>query len=191
MRRADGSIVSLVHAGDPAPGGGTFRSAFEPVINNRGDILFLGDLTPSPDRRLATGVFLWRNGNVIAIARPGQEMPGGGNLVRTAQQHGNWCINDSGEVAFSALLDTDSLGLGSFDTGLYVWSGGSLRLVARTGMDFPAVGTLLKLAPPLIFGEPFSGAVLNARGDMVFQGTFQDGPFIRGVLLKVDKRQGG
>jgi len=189
LRRPDGSIVSLVHAGDPAPGGGTFRSASEPVINNRGDVLFIGDLTPAPDRKLNTGVFVWRNGQVIAIAQPGQAMPGGGNLVRTAEQYGNWTMTDTGDVAFSALLDRDTLGLGSFDTGLYVWSNGSLRLVARTGMDFPGVGTLIKLAPPLIFNEPFSGALINARGDIVFQGTFVDqNSNFTGFLLKIDKR---
>jgi hypothetical protein len=194
LRRPDGSMVSLVHAGDPAPGGGTFRSAFEPVINSRGDVLFRGDLTPPPDRGLATGFFLWRDGQVIAIARPGQEMPGGGNLVRTAFQHGNWTMNDSGDVAFSALLDSDSLGLGDFDMGLYVWSSGSLRLVARTGMDFPGLGTLIKLSPPLFFGEPFSGALIDGRGEVVFQGTFQipvsSQPNTIAALLKVDKRQG-
>lgn len=118
-------------------------------------------------------------------------MPGGGNLIPTGLQHGNWTLNDSGDVAFSGLLDTDSLGLGSFDTGLYLWSGGSLHLVARTGMDFPGLGTLLKLSPPLFFGEPFSGALINARGDIVFQGTFMDQNFnFTGALLRVDKRQG-
>jgi hypothetical protein len=122
---------------------------------------------------------------VLAIARPGQEMPGGGHLITTAVQYGNWTLNDGGDVAFSALLDTDSLGNGDFDMGLYVWSAGSLRLVARSGMDFPGVGTLVKLAPPFLF-DPFSGALINARGDMVFQGTFLDQNFnFTGVLLKV------
>src|SRR5260221_11098346 len=68
LRRVDGSIISLVHAGDPGPGGGTFRSAFEPAITNRGDILFLGDVTPPPDRNRATGSFLLRNGQAPAYA---------------------------------------------------------------------------------------------------------------------------
>ena len=118
-------------------------------------------------------------------------MPGGGNLIRMAFQYGNWTINDSGDVAFSALLDSDTLGLGNFDTGLYLWSGGALRVVARTGMEFPGVfGKLIKLSPPFFFGEPFSGALLNAQGDMVFQGTFQVGtsfPNMVGELLKVRK----
>ena len=44
-----GQIISIAHQGDPAPGGGTFRLAFGPAINNRGDVAFIGDLTPAPD----------------------------------------------------------------------------------------------------------------------------------------------
>ena len=116
-------------------------------------------------------------------------MPGGGNFVNAAAQYGNWTLNDSGDVAFSALLDTDSLGLDSSDMGLYAWSGGSLRLVARTGMNFPGVGTLIKLAPEFVFGLPFSGALINVRGDIVFQGTFLDqNSYLTSVLLKIDGR---
>ena len=45
---ATGKIRSIAHAGDPAPGGGVYRQAKSPVINNRGDIVFLGDLTSPP-----------------------------------------------------------------------------------------------------------------------------------------------
>jgi hypothetical protein len=74
--------------------------------------------------------------------------------------------------------------------GLYVWSGGSLRLVARTGMNFPGVGTLIELAPPFFFNDPFSGDLINARGDIVFQAFVDQNSSFTGVLLKVDKRQG-
>ena len=50
------------------------------------------------------------------------------------------------------------------DTGLYVWSHGSLRLVARTGTVIPGVGTVDQLVmkvvvipPPPVF-VPNSGA---------------------------------
>jgi hypothetical protein len=172
LRRSNGKIVSLVHQGDPAPGGGVFRSTpFGPVINAKDDVVFVGDLTPAPERLQDLGVFLARNGAVVPIAVPGTEMPGGGHLVTTAHQYGNWELNDNGVAAFSALLDTDTLGFGTNDTGLYRWRDGSLELVARTGMQVAGLGTLLSLSPPN-FVQPFSGALLNNKGRIVFQATF-------------------
>jgi hypothetical protein len=48
FRYADGTIISIAHMGDPAPGGGVFRHAFPEAINERGDVLIAGDLTETP-----------------------------------------------------------------------------------------------------------------------------------------------
>ena len=48
-------------------------------------------------------------------------------------------------MAFNCVLDTDVNADGSLDTGLFVWSGGALRLVARTGTVIPGVGTVAQL----------------------------------------------
>ena len=77
-----GIIQSIAHQGDPAPGGVVFRLAFGAVVNSRGDIVFIGDLTPAPDIGDALGVFLFSRGTTIAVARPGDAMPGGGTFVR-------------------------------------------------------------------------------------------------------------
>ncbi len=49
----NGKIQSIAHQGDPAPGGGTYRQAFGPVMNDAGDLVFVGDLTPPPDHSLS------------------------------------------------------------------------------------------------------------------------------------------
>ena len=54
-------------------------------------------------------------------------------------------VNNAGEVVFNATLDTDDNADDLPDTGLYVWSHGSLRLVARTGTVIPGVGTIAHL----------------------------------------------
>ena len=90
-------------------------------------------------------------------------------------------INNAGEVVFNGVLST-----GIRDTGLFVWSRGSLRLVARTGSVIPGVGTVSQLAmgaivippPPGFF--PNSGATNNDRGQVLFGATLSDGG---GVLL--------
>jgi hypothetical protein len=123
----------------------------------------------------------------IPVARPGNPMPGGGAFV-TASNLAGWQIdvNNAGEVVFNATLDTDDNADGVPDTGLFVWSHGSLRLVARTGTVIPDVGTVAHLVmnvvvfpPPTVF-VPNSGATNNDRGQVVFGATLADG---RGVLL--------
>jgi hypothetical protein len=193
---ATGKIRSVAHAGDQAPGGGVFRQAFSPVLNDSGAIAFLGDLTPAPAVDEVTGVYLHRRGVTIAVARPGDAMPGGGNFVTSASISG-WQIdvNNAGEVVFNATLNTHAEGDEFPDTGLYLFSHGKLRLVARTGTKIPGVpggGTIAQLVmnvplvppPPTIF-FPNSGANNNNRGQVVFGATLTDG---RGVLLLATPR---
>jgi hypothetical protein len=184
-----GKIISIAHGGDPAPRGGIFRGAFSPVLNDLGDLVFEGDLSPGNPSAVFQdlGVYLYSKGTTIAIARPGDSMPGGGHFVTASfivafQVH----VNNEREVGFSALLDTDDNHDGSLDTGLYVWSHGALHVVARTGTVIPDVGTIRHLAtfvtgfPPPPVNNPNSGAVNNDRGQVFFCATLTDG---RGVLL--------
>jgi len=184
---ATGEIKSIAHAGDPAPGGGVFRAAFAPVINNRGDVAFAGDLTPAPDANLVIGVFLYSGGVTIPIARPGDAMPGGGHFVTGSNIGGSQVhLNNRGDVVFNAVLDTDVNNDGSLDTGLFQWSHGQLSLIARTGTNLPGVGTVLDLVgseiitPPPPVVTPNSGALNNDRGQVLFGARLTDG---RSVLL--------
>ena len=95
--------------------------------------------------------------------------------------------NNPGEVAFNAILDSDVNGDGIPDTGLFVWSQGTLHLVARSGTVIPGVGTIAQLAmafiivpEPLPISSPTSGAITNDRGQVYFGATLTDG---RGVQL--------
>ena len=191
-----GQIISIAHGGDPAPRGGTFRSVFSPVLNDSGDLVFQGDLSPGPPSATFTelGVYFRSKGTTIAIARPGDPMPGGGHFVTASffvafQVH----VNNEREVGFSALLDTDDNHDGSPDTGLYVWSHGVLHVVARTGTVIPGLGTIRHLAtfvtgfPPPPVNTPNSGATNNDRGQLFFAATLTDG---RGVLLVATPTEG-
>jgi hypothetical protein len=114
-------------------------------------------------------------------------------------------MNNAGEIVFNATLDTATLSTDSGDpipdTGLYVWSHGSLRLVARTGTVIPGLGTIaqlvmnvLRVAPPAVF-VPNSGAHNNDHGQVVFGALLEkdDYEIPRGVLLvatpKTKKRE--
>jgi len=177
-----GRIRSIAHQDDPAPGGGVFRLAFGPVVNNRGDIVFIGDLTPAPGSADALGVFLFSKGTMLAVARPGDSMPGGGTFLRAGDQLTGYDLNQSGDVSFAATLSTDVNNDGLADSGIYVFSNGSLRVVARTGTVIPGLGTIAYLGTALDIAPSFfgPGAIINERGQVLFYATLTDG---RGVLL--------
>jgi hypothetical protein len=150
-KAATGQIESIAHQGEAAPGGGTYRQAFGPVINSRGQVTFIGQLSPT-----TSGVFLHSDGGTVPIARPGNPMPGGGNLVRAFGSS----VNATGEVAFLARLTT-----GNF--GLYVSSLGVLRLVAGTGTVIPGAGAI-------VAGSFIPGGAINERGELPFAATVQN-----------------
>jgi hypothetical protein len=178
---ATGIIQSIAHQGDPAPGGGVFRLAFGAVVNSRDDIVFIGDLTTAPATGDALGVFLFSQGTTIAVARPGDAMPGGGTFVRAGFQDATYDMNQRGAVSFAATLSTDDNMDGIADNGLYVFSKGSVQLVARTGTVVPSLGTIAYLGlPPFSPAPVFTGGIINERGQVLFFATLSDG---RGVLL--------
>jgi hypothetical protein len=112
-------------------------------------------------------------------------MPGGGTVISTGAD-GPTLMNNGGDVVFSAALSSHFNNNVTADTGLFVWSKGSLRLVARTGTVFPGIGTLDQLVmgvmfippPPVVLPSPI--ATGNDHGQIVFGATLTGG---RGVLL--------
>ncbi|MCC6628689.1 MAG: hypothetical protein IT340_14965 [Chloroflexi bacterium] len=173
-------IISIAHQGQPAPGGGVYRLAFGTRLNNRGEVAFVGDLTPAPGALQHSGIFLYARGTTRAIARPGDAMPGGGVMVTTTQGPPAYSLNNRGDVTVGASLDTN--GDDTADAaGMYVTSQSGLRLVARTGTVIPGLGTIAYLSNP---GDPslinLAGGILNDSGQILLQATLTDG---RGVLL--------
>lgn len=158
-----GEIRSIAHQGDPAPGGGTYRFAFGPVLDDKGNIVFSADLTPPPGSFATVGVFLHRKGQTVPVARPGDAMPGGGNIVSTSRYVTGYDMNNAGEVVFFATLDTDEAGHGYNDTGIYIWKKGQVRLVLRTGMTIDDLGTVDRVAN----GGGANGLAINDSGQVV------------------------
>jgi hypothetical protein len=169
-------IQAIAHQGDPAPGGGNFRFATAPQINNRGEILFNGDLTEPPGISQRIGVFLYSSGRIVPVARPGDAMPGGGNAVTAGGIIGNYTLNNRGEAGVNVTLDNDVDGDGKPDTGVYVRSrAGSLSVLARTGTVIPGVGTIVSA----------TRAIISDRGQVAFTAQLTDG---RTVLLLATPR---
>jgi hypothetical protein len=179
---ATGTIVKVAQQGDPAPGGKTYRLAFDDRINARGDVAFIGDVSPGDALRVDVGYYLYNrvDGSTTVIAQPGDPMPGGGHFVSPIRyQVGNLDLNNRGDVTFGAVLDTDANGDGQPDTGVYQWSNGTVSLIARSGTTIPGAGTIGQMGPPEE-GNWGSGALSNEKGQVFFQATLTDGT---GVLL--------
>lgn len=172
-RAASGQVTRLVGLGAAAPGGGTFLDVLHPVASDNGDVLFQGVVDTGGG--IFLGVFLARSGHVEAVAREGTAMPGGGRFLSGAFQPGNADLNDRGDVAFSATLDTDDNGDGLLDQGLYRWTAGKLTVVVRTGVVLPA-GQVIALQPLALLGsfEPFAGAAINHARRVLWQATVLD-----------------
>jgi len=161
-RAATGAIQSIAHQGEAAPGGGTFLYASGPVINNLGQVAFVGGLTST-----TAGVFLFSAGAVVPIARPGDPMPGGGYLVKALRGSPVLHLSKAGDLSFFAALNTG-------DLGLYVSSRGVLRLVAGTGTVMPGVGTTEAVLP---------GGGINERGQVLFNAQVRDASGQERVVL--------
>lgn len=186
LRNARTGVIRVIaHTGDAAPGGGIFRHAWGPVVNDRGQVLFVGDLTAAPANDQILGLFLKRGGKTVAVARPGDAMPGGGHIFTTSDYTNDYGLNNDGDVSFSAALDTfhteviNGAATSIRDTGVYVASHDKVRLVARSGSVIPGIGTIADLQNPFFVGTNnqllFGGAVINNPGQVAFQGILTDG----------------
>ena len=160
------SIATLVQQGDVSDQGDVLHYAVQPRINDRGDVAFLGMATPRDGRVpwWLEGIFVYSRGLVRRLALEQDVMPGGGRVGLIPGSSWQVGFNSRGDVAFAAPLDTG-------EEGLYVYVGGSLRLVARTGTVIPGVGTILNL-------ETWRGAQLNNHGQIPFACTLTDGRIV-------------
>ena len=127
-----GVFRGLVSTGDPAPGGGTFYMFNSVSLNDSGQVLFSAWV----DAPLRTGVFLWSEGSVQAIAQTGDAAPGGGTFLSFSQQS----LNASGEVAFDAIFSTRG-------PGVFLFSRGVVSSIARWGDPAPG-GTISSANSP-------------------------------------------
>src|SRR5215510_4523872 len=139
-------FTTIAFLGDPAAGGGFFTNDFEPYgINDRGDVLFVADLTTGGE-----GVFLERKGHTSALARSGDPAPGGGTFSggpATGALSGVLSLNSPGDVAFGFFLEPCNPAF-PINVGLYRYSHAS-RVVT------PVIVPCVTPAPQ---GGTFAGA---------------------------------
>ncbi len=135
LLRSKGVTTIAAAFGDPAPGGGTFIDASFPLLNSSGQIAFGAGLA-APGR---SGILLWSEGGLQIVVRDGDPAPGGGALLLTYE----YSLNSLGDVVFGAFTS-------SGDHLLFLFSQGSLSLLAREGDPAPRGGTFLRFHHPVI-----------------------------------------
>ena len=170
LKRANSTIESIAHQGEQAPQSDRFAYAWGPVLNNRGDLVFIGELTPLPGVRAPRGIYLHSQGITTPIALPGDVMPDGGKIltVNPARVVANYSLNNRGDISFNASLKNGG-------SAFYVYSEGGYHRIAGTGMVIPGVGTISSVSNFLV-----NGGILNDSGQIFFWATLTDG---RGVML--------
>ena len=192
-----GNLTLLLPEGEQAPGtpsGAVFLSFFLPILNDRGEIAFNGLLKigqggvddSSDEGQWGPGA----SGALALLAREGSQaegVPVGANFRTFSFANLNGAgpvMNDSGEIAFTGVLQTGTGGVtGQNDTG--IWGPGAPgipTLVAREGSQAPG-------APAgVIFDDlaEFAGSPsLNDAGDIAFSARLE--PFIGGVAGNNDR----
>ena len=97
--RAD-RLQMVLGAGDEAPTGGIFAKFSERIgFGDHGTIVFHGQLKGAPT---AAGIFAIHDGRIRAVARLGDDAPGGGHY----SNFGLWpVVSAKGAVAFTAAVD--------------------------------------------------------------------------------------
>jgi len=157
---ASDAAVALLGDSAPGTGGGTYSFLGYPVVNDLDYVVFLANVTGGT---ASGGVFLDTGGPDEAVAVEGGTAPdtGGGTYASVT----SWAaLDDSGRVAFSALLAGGSVGAGVF---LYDPASEQTSAVALAGQTAPDSGGAT-------FSE-FGCVTLNDAGQLAMQATLSDG----------------
>ena len=156
----DGSTLTQVsRAGDSAAGDGIFNNYNPAKVNDAGVATFVGFLGgTSAGNGNNVGVYVRNGVSVTEVVRESNPAPGGDG---TFSDNFNTSpgINESGQVAFRAQLNGTSNGA-SNDTGIFLYSSGTLTQVAREGDAAPdGDGAISNL---------FSPPSINDAGQLAF-----------------------
>jgi hypothetical protein len=150
------TYTKIAAIGEAAPGGAQYINDFEPgQINNRGDVIYVADLSTAGTANGFTGegVFLLRNGQIFSLALPTPGTVTGG-LTPTG-------INNAGDAAFAYGPAETPLGN---NVGLYRYSANqkTVSSVVVPGVtSVPIAGTLQGV---------FFETSINSRGEICFTG---------------------
>jgi hypothetical protein len=151
---SNGTITTVVPVGTAMPGGGKLTQGWRVDINDQAAIAFEGAV----DGKDVYSAFLAQGGNIIALATPDHDVPGGGGKLRTiTAPH----LDNNGNVVM--------LGQVGDNWGAFLYTGGKLVTIAKPGDALPGGGTLTTSA------NYRHETDVNDSGAVVFAGQFDGG----------------
>jgi hypothetical protein len=153
-----GRLTPLAGIGRDAPGGGTFADVGVLRLNDRNrSVLLMAHLDrPTGPRAL----YLFREGQLMPVAIPGQEMPGGGVLKG---------LQEIGTVGASAVSPASSAGQHAFLATLQDGSTAAYRMDETGGLSLILKsGATTELGVITDVGAPFGAGIgINGKGQVV------------------------
>ena len=154
------SVVALTGAVAPGTGGARFAALSPPAINIDGDVAFAADLSGGSALR---GIFKLHQGQLYPIVLQGQSIPGMPNA--TFWTFSEPSINQSGDMAFTASMQSDSMPLRH---GVFLSSGPSIQKLVDEDSDVPGLaGSRF---------DVFNSVTLNDQGVVAFQSSLTNIP---------------
>lgn len=178
MGQTHALIVREGYQAPDSPAGALIASLKNPVLNDHGEVAFIGFLrTGAGGVNEANNGGLWAGaaGSSTLVAREGDAAPGTQAGAVFASVWGSPSLNNHGQVAFRNSLIP---GLGGTtrknDEGIWSGTAGALNLLGREGMQTPG------MAPAIVFNRSgptttFSNPAINDAGAVAFIGWL-DGP---------------
>jgi len=174
---ADGSMLeTLAQSGGPAPGGDGRLVSIGDVttVNSAGQVLLHATVAGTHGGRSdGSGLYRIDGDTTTAIARVGQQAPGGGSFATldttnsTVSNMYSSVMNEEGQVAFSASVGGNR-GLFLYDDAL------GLLQIARVGDRF--LGSTIRALSSTGWDEPTPSEVsFNERGQLAYNFFLADG----------------
>jgi len=160
----NGRVRPIALSGAPAPGiaSGVLASLDAPTINARGDVAFLA--TVRRGRESIEVLLLSVHGQLQKVVAQGDAAPAGGAFAA----FGSPSLNRDGAVAFGAAVEGRAV-----PGGIFVASGGRIRMVLGAGDETPIGGIFAKFSERIGFSD---------QGTIAFHGHLKAAPVAAGIF---------
>jgi hypothetical protein len=157
------ALKRAVGSGDAVPGGGTFSSFGNPVINNRGEVAFAALVEQGP---ILGGIFVSSGKELRLLLSAGAAAPSGGVFTRFSE---GLDFNDGGTIALNSVIrQNTSAG------AITIIENEVPRVLANIGDAAPGGGTFSAFA---------AWPALSGSGAVAFIAAIDGGPNSMGVFL--------
>jgi hypothetical protein len=162
-----GKATAVALKGMPAVQNLTFTepAGFSPVINNRNEIAFPAAVKNPAGPSGAGLFFLARDGQLLPVALPGQQLPDGGKINLNLFSLPS--LNDGGQVAFLARRPADK------QDSAYVWELGTISPVVTVGTAAPGGGKITAVSSVLLNNQNRSVLVAAGIGGSARHGLYR------------------